>query len=149
MCVLIARFKQSEPRYRLSEDEKFYLLSCSDLLNVIPAVIEGVPALHDFFWGKIPERTYTRQVHTSSAAARRARQDANELKAPERFRAMHEHLTQGLRYFDESYAAALAYPADPQRTHIAKAIELALLGGAELREAKAAWVQIEQSTRGE
>ena len=149
MCVLIALFKQTEPRYRLSEDEKFYLLSCSDLLSVIPAVIEGVPALHDFFWDKIPERKYTHQMQTCSAAARRARQEANGLKAPERFRALHEHLAQGLRYFDESYAAALAYPSDPQRTHIAKAIELALLGGSELREARAAWVQIEHSTRSE
>ena len=147
MCVLITLFKQSESRYRLSEDEKFYLLSCSDLLNIIPAVIECVPAMHDFFWDRIPERKYEHQVRTCSVAARRALQEANGLKAPERFRAMHAHLVQGLRYFDESYSAALAYPSDHQRTHIAKALELALLGGAELREAKAAWVQIEQSTR--
>jgi hypothetical protein len=149
MCVLIALFKQSEPRYRLSEDEKFYLLSCSDLLSVIPSVIEGVPALHDFFWDKIPERNYEHQMQKCSVAARRALQGANGLKAPERFRAMHEHLVQGLRYFDDSYSAALAYPSDHQRAHIAKAIELALLGGAELREARAAWVQIERSTSGE
>jgi hypothetical protein len=149
MCVLIALFKQSEPRYRLSEDEKFYLLSCSDLLSVIPSVIEGVPAMHDFFWEKIPERKYEHQIQTCSVAARRALQEANGLKAPERFRAMHEHLVQGVRYFDDSYSAALAYLTDHQRAHIAKAIELALLGGAELREARVAWVQIEQSTSSE
>jgi hypothetical protein len=149
MCVLIALFKQSEPRYRLSEDEKFYLLSCSDLLSVIPSVIEGVPAMHDFFWEKIPERKYEHQIQTCSVAARRALQEANGLKAPERFRAMHEHLVQGVRYFDDSYSAALAYLTDNQRAHIAKAIELALLGGAELREARVAWVQIEQSTSSE
>lgn len=149
MYVLIALFKQSESRYQLSEDEKFYALSCSDLLSVIPAVIEGVPAMHDFFWDKIPVRTYERQMQTGSVAARRALQEANGLKAPERFRAMHEHLVQGLRYFDDSYAAALAYPAEHLRTHIAKAIELALLGAAELREARAAWVQLERSTSGE
>jgi hypothetical protein len=149
MCVLIALFKQSEPRYRLSEDEKFYLLSCSDLLSVIPSVIEGVPAMHDFFWDKIPERKYEHQMQTCSVAARRALEEANGLKPPERFRAMHEHLVQGLRYFDDSYSAALAYPSDHQRAHTAKAIELALLGGAELREARAAWVQIEQFTSAE
>lgn len=149
MCVLIALFKQSEPRYRLSEDEKFYLLSCSDLLNVIPSVIEGVPAMHDFFWDKIPERKYEHQMQTGSVAARRALEEANGLKAPERFRAMHEHLVQGLRYFDDSYSASLAYLTDHQRAHTAKAIELALLGGAEFREARAAWVQIEQFTSAE
>ena len=149
MCVLIALFKQSEPRYRLSEDEKFYLLSCSDLLSLIPSVIDGVPPMHDFFWDKIPERKYEHHVQNSGGAARRALQETNGLKAPERFRVMHEHLVQGLRYFDDSYSAALAYLTDNQRAHIAKAIELALLGGAELREARAAWVQIEQSTRSE
>ena len=149
MCVLIALFKQSEPRYRLSEDEKFYLLSCSDLLSAIPSVIEGVPAMHDFFWDKLPEHKYEHQMQTCSVAARRALQEADRLKAPERFRAMHGHLVQGLKYFDESYSAALVYPSDRQRTRIAKAIELALLGGAELREARVAWVQIERATSGE
>ncbi|HDS45863.1 MAG TPA: hypothetical protein ENN68_07220 [Methanomicrobia archaeon] len=115
----------------------------------MPSVIEGVPAMHDFFWEKIPERTYEHQMHAGSIAARSALQNANGLKAPERFRAMHEHLVQGLRYFHESYAAALAYRSDHQRAHIAKALELALLGGAELREARTVWVQIERSTSGE
>ncbi len=148
MCVLIGLFKQTEPQYRLSEDDKFYLLSCSDLLGVIPSVIEGVPAMHDFFWDKIPERKYEHQMQNCSVAARRALHDANDLKAPERFRAMHEHLVQGLSYFNDSYSASLEYLSDHQRAHIAKAIELALLGGSELREARTAWVTIEHSASG-
>ena len=149
MCVLIPLFKQSEPHYQLSEDDKFYLLSCSDLLSEIPSVIEGVPAMHDFFWDKIPERKYGQQMEKCSVAARRALQEANEMKAPEQFRAMHEHLVQGLTYFDDSYSASLEFLTDHQRSHVAKAIELALLGGAELREARTAWTKIERATSGE
>ena len=53
----------------------------------------------------------------------------------------------GLRYFEDSYGESLVYLTDKQREHIAKAIELALLGSAELREGNKQWERIKNDTR--
>ncbi len=60
---------------------------------------------------------------------------------------MHEHLVNGLRYFVDSYNESLVFLTDKQREHIAKAIELALLGSAELRDGNRQWEKIKEDVR--
>ena len=140
-------FKQSGTRYDMSEDDKFYLMSCSDLLGEITSVVEGIVAMHDFFWGRISESKYEKVMQKCRTAAQSALSEAEIIKAPERFKTMHERLTRGLRYFDDSYDESLIYFTDSQREHIAKAIELALLGSAELKDGHKLWAKIKDDTR--
>ena len=142
-------FKQKRARYELNEDEKFYLMSCSDLLGEITSVIDGIVAMHDFFWEKITESKFENEMESCGNAAKSTLTEAEYLKAPERFKAMHDHLTTGLRYFENSYTESLVYITDKQREHIAKAIELALLGSAELREGNKQWEKIKVETQRE
>jgi len=140
-------FKQKRTRYELNEDEKFYLMSCSDLLGEITSVIDGIVAMHDFFWEKITEGKYEKEMEKCGNAAKSTLNQAEYIKAPERFKEMHDHLTQGLRYFENSYIESLVYLTDNQREHIAKAIELALLGSAEVRDGNKQWEKIKEKTQ--
>jgi transposase len=140
-------FKLSESRYTLSEDDAFYLLNCAALLNAIPAVLEGIEAMHDLFWEKIPPRGFETVAQKCGTATKRVLSEASTMKAPERFRRLHEHLVQGLRYLDEAYTESLAYLTDGERPRLAKALELALLGSAELRDGYRVWERIKDESR--
>lgn len=147
MTVLGGLFKQQRTRYRINEDEKFYLMSCSDLLDGISPVIDGVVTMHDFFWEKIAEPKYKEEMKKCGSAAKSRLSEAEYIKAPQRFNEMHEHLVNGLRYFVDSYSESLVFLTDKQREHIAKAIELALLGSAELRDGNRQWEKIKEDVR--
>ncbi len=144
MSFLGGIFKQRRTRYKMNEDEKFYLMSCSDLLGEITSVIDGIVLMHDFFWEKITEGKYEKEMRKCGDAAKGTLSEAEYIKAPDRFKEMHEHLVKGLRYFEESYSESLIYLTDSQREHIAKAIELALLGSAELRDGNKQWERIKE-----
>ena len=144
MSFLGGIFKQRRTRYKMNEDEKFYLMSCSDLLGEITSVIDGVVVMHDFFWEKIAESKYEKEMRKCGDATKSTLSEAEYIKAPGRFKEMHEHLVKGLRYFEESYRESLIYLTDSQRKHIAKAIELALLGSAELRDGNKQWEKIKE-----
>jgi len=130
----------------MNEDEKFYVMACSDLLEEITSVIDGVEVMHDFFWEKIAESKYEKEMRKCGDAAKNTLSEAEYIKAPERFKAMHEHLVNGVRYFDDSYTESLVYLTDRQRKHTAKAIELALLGSAELRDGNKQWEKLKKET---
>ncbi len=147
MTVFGGLFKQRRTRYRINEDEKFYLMSCSDLLGEITSVIDGVVTMHDFFWEKIAEPKYEEEMKRCGSAAKSGLSEAEYIKAPQRFKEMHEHLVNGLRYFVDSYSESLIFLTDKQREHIAKAIELALLGSAELRDGNRQWEKIKEDVR--
>ncbi len=147
MTVLGRLFKQQRTRYRINEDEKFYLMSCSDLLGEITSVIGGVVTMHDFFWEKIAEPKYKEEMKKCGSAAKRGLSEAEYIKAPQRFNKMHEHLVNGLKYFVDSYNESLIFLTDKQREHTAKAIELALLGSAELRDGNRQWEKIKEDVR--
>lgn len=147
MTVFGGLFKQRRTRYRINEDEKFYLMSCSDLLGEITSVIDGVVTMHDFFWEKIAELKYEEEMKRCGSAAKSGLSEAEYIKAPQRFKEMHEHLVNGLRYFVDSYNESLVFLTDKQREHIAKAIELALLGSAELRDGNRQWEKIKEDVR--
>ncbi|RJS74867.1 hypothetical protein CW714_00995 [Methanophagales archaeon] len=149
MTVFGGLFKQRRTRYRINEDEKFYLMSCSDLLGEITSVIDGVVTMHDFFWEKIAEPKYEEEMKKCGSAAKSGLSEAEYIKAPQRFKEMHEHLVNGLRYFVDSYNESLVFLTDKQREHIAKAIELALLGSAELRDGNRQWEKIKENVREE
>jgi hypothetical protein len=149
MSIIGGLFKQSGTRYKMSEDDKFYLMSCSDLLGKIPSVLEGIAAMHDFFWDKIAENKYEKAMRKCGNAAKSTLSEADIIRVPERFKVMHEHLTRGLGYLNDSYGESLVYLTDRQREHIAKAIELALLGSAELRDGNRLWVKIKEDTKRE
>jgi hypothetical protein len=149
MSIIGGLFKQSGTRYEMSEDDKFYLMSCSDLLGKIPSVLEGIAAMHDFFWDKIAENKYEKAMRKYGNAAKSTLSEADIIRVPERFKAMHEHLTRGLGYLNDSYGESLVYLTDRQREHIAKAIELALLGSAELRDGNRLWEKIKEDTKRE
>ncbi len=140
-------FKQRRTRYEMNEDEKFYLMSCSDLLGEITSVIDGIVVMHDFFWEKIAESKYEKEMRKCGDATKSTLSEAEYIKAPDRFKEMHEHLVKGLRYFEDSYRESLVYLTDRQREHIAKAIELALLGSAELRDGNKQWAKIKEEAR--
>ncbi len=140
-------FKQRRPRYEMNEDEKFYLMSCSDLLGEITAVIDGIGVMHDFFWGKISERKYEEEMQKCKEVAKSTLSEAEYIKAPERFKEMHEHFVNGLRYFERSYNESRVYLSDKQREHVAEAIKLALLGSAELRDGNKQWEKIKEKAR--
>ncbi|MCW3134642.1 MAG: hypothetical protein N2V78_09970 [Methanophagales archaeon] len=140
-------FKQRRTRYEMDEDEKFYLMSCSDLLGEITSVIDGVVVMHDFFWEKIEESKYEKEMKKCGEAAKNTLSEAEYIKAPDRFKEMHEHLVNGLRYFEDSYRESLVYLTDRQRGHVAKAIELALLGSAELRDGNKQWERIKEKAK--
>ncbi len=140
-------FKQRRTRYEMDEDEKFYLMSCSDLLGEITSVIDGIVVMHDFFWEKIAESKYEKEMRKCGDATKSTLSEAEYIKAPDRFKEMHEHLVKGLRYFEDSYRESLVYLTDKQRGHIAKAIELALLGSAELRDGNKQWEKIKEKAR--
>ncbi len=141
-------FKQRKAgRYDMSEDEKFYLMSCSDLLGNITAVIDGIGAMHDFFWEKISESKYEKEMQRCCETAKSTLNEAEYIKAPERFKRMHEHFLNGLKYFEQSYKESMEYMSDKRREHIAEAIKLALLGSAELREGNKQWEKIKDDTR--
>lgn len=144
MTVFGGLFKQQRTRYRINEDEMFYLMSCSDLLGGIAPVIGGVVILHDFFWEKTAEPKYKEEMKKCGGAAKSRLSEAEYIKAPQRFKEMHEHLVNGLRYFVDSYSESLVFLTDKQREHIAKAIELALLGSAELRDGNRQWEKIKE-----
>jgi hypothetical protein len=147
MSFLGLIFNQKRTRYNMNEDEKFYLMSCSELLGRITPVIEGIGAMHDFFWERISEHAYEKEMEKCGSVAKSSLGEAEYIKAPERFKEMHGHLKNGLRYFDHSYTESLVYLADRQREHIAKAIELALLGSAELRDGNKQWEKIKKETK--
>jgi hypothetical protein len=147
MTLFGGRFKQKRVTYVLNEDEKFYLMNCSDLLGEITSVIDGIVAMHDFFWEKITESKFKNEMEKCGKTTKSTLSEAEYMKAPERFKAMHDHLTTGLRYFENSYAESLVYVTDKQREHIAKAIELALLGSAELRDGNKQWEKIKVETQ--
>ncbi len=147
MSFLGGIFKQRRTQYEMNEDEKFYLMSCSDLLGEITSVIDGIVVMHDFFWEKIAESKYEEEMRKCGDAAKSTLREAEYIKAPERFKEMHEHLVNGLRYFEESYRESLVYLTDRQRKHTAKAIELALLGSAELRDGNKQWGKIKEEAR--
>ncbi|MGB2727236.1 MAG: hypothetical protein WBC40_06360 [Halobacteriota archaeon] len=140
-------FRQRRTQYKMNEDEKFYLMSCSDLLGEITGVIDGIGVMHDYFWEKISESKYEKEMRKCGETTKSTLSEAEYIKAPERFKEMHEHLVKGLRYFEDSYRQSLVYLTDKQREHIAKAIELALLGSAELREGNKQWERIKNETR--
>jgi len=140
-------FKQRRARYEIDEDEKFYLMSCSDLLGEITSVIDGIVVMHDFFWEKIAESKYEKEMRKCGEATKNTLSEAEYIKAPDRFKKMHEHLVNGLRYFEDSYKESLVYLTDRQRGHVAKAIELALLGSAELRDGNKQWERIKEKVR--
>ncbi|MFZ2071772.1 MAG: hypothetical protein WAV32_09315 [Halobacteriota archaeon] len=142
MAILGGLFKQHRPRYTMNEDDKFYVMSCSDLLGEITSVIDGLGVMHDFFWDKVGESKYERKMRKCEARAKSTLSEAEYIKAPERFKEMHGHIVDGLRYFEQSYIESLVYFTDKQRNHIAKAIELALLGSAELRDSSKQWAKI-------
>jgi len=146
MTFLGAIFKQRRARSDMNEDEKFYVMACSDLLEEITSVIDGVEVMHDFFWEKIAESKYEKEMRKCGDAAKNTLSEAEYIKAPERFKAMHEHLVNGVRYFDDSYTESLVYLTDRQRKHTAKAIELALLGSAELRDGNKQWEKLKKET---
>ena len=146
MALISGLFKQQRSRYSMNEDEKFYLMSCSDLLGEITSVIDGIGVMHDFFWEKVEESKYEKEMQKCEASAKSTLTEAEYIKAPERFKEMHEHLVDGLRYFEHSYAESLVYFTDKERKHIAKAIELALLGSAELRDGSKQWDSIKNKT---
>ncbi len=146
MTFLEAIFKQRRTRFDMNEDEKFYLMTCSDLLEEITSVIDGIEVMHDFFGEKIGESKYENEMKKCRDVAKNTLSEAEYIKAPERFKAMHEHLVNGLRYFDDSYRESLGYLTDRQREHIAKAIELALLGSAELRDGNKQWEKLKKET---
>ena len=139
MVILGGLFKQQRSRYSLNEDEKFYLMSCSDLLGEITSVIDGIGVMHDFFWEKVSDSKYEAVMRDGEATAKSTLSEAEYIKAPEQFKDMHEHLVSGLRYLEQAYTESLVYLTDKQRVHIAKAIELALLGSAELRDGSKKW----------
>jgi len=128
----------------MNEDEKFYLMNCSDLLGEITSVIDGIVVMHDFFWEKIGESKYEKEMRKCGDVAKSTLSEAEYIKAPERFKEMHEHLVKGLGYFEDSYRESLVYLTDKQREHVAKAIELALLGSAELRDGNKQWEKIKE-----
>ena len=103
--------------------------------------------MHDFFWEKIAEPKYKEEMKKCGSAAKSRLSEAEYIKAPERFKEMHEHLVNGLRYFEDSYSESLVFLTDKQREHIAKAIELALLGSAELRDGNRQWEKIKADVR--
>jgi hypothetical protein len=140
-------FKQRRSRYVMNEDEKFYLMNCSDLLGEITAVIDGIGIMHDFFWEKISESKYEKEMRKCGETTKSTLSIAEYIKAPDRFKEMHAHLANGLKYFEHSYKESLVYLTDRQREHIAKAIELALLGSAELREGNKQWEKIKKETQ--
>ncbi len=146
MVVIGGLFKRQSSRYALNEDEKFYLMSCSDLLGEITSVIDGIGVMHDFFWEKVSDSKYEKEMRTCEATTKSTLSEAEYIKAPERFLEMHDHLVNGLRYFENSYAESLVYMTDKAKEHIAKAIELALLGSAELREGSKQWDKIKDKT---
>ena len=147
MIVIGGLFKQRRPRYDMNEDEKFYLMSCSDLLGEITPVIDGIGVMHDFFWEKISEKRYEEEIQKCKETAKSTLNEAECIKAPERFKEMHDHFVKGLRYFERSYNESKAYLSDKQREHIAEAIKLALLGSAELRDGNKQWEKIKNETR--
>ena len=147
MVIIGGLFKQRRTKYEMNEDEKFYLMNCSDLLDEITSVIDGIVIMHNFFWEKIAESKYESEMRKCGDAARSTLTEAEYIKAPGRFKEMHEHLVDGLRHFDESYKESLIYLTDKQRAHIAKAIELALLGSAELRDGNKRWEKIKEEMR--
>lgn len=149
MSFLCGIFKQRRTRYEMNEDEKFYLMSCSDLLGEIMSVIDGIVAMHDFFWEKITESKYEKVMKECGDATKTTLSEAEYIKAPERFKEMHGHLIKGLKYFEDSYTESLVYLTDRQREHIAKAIELALLGSAELRDGNKQWEKIKNEAKTE
>ncbi|NQE46078.1 hypothetical protein C5S31_08670 [ANME-1 cluster archaeon GoMg2] len=134
MALIGGLFKQQRSRYSMNEDEKFYLMSCSDLLGEITSVIDGIGVMHDFFWEKVGASKYEKEMHKCEASAKSTLTE------------MHEHLVDGLRYFEHSYVESLVYFTDKERKHIAKAIELALLGSAELRDGSKQWDSIKNKT---
>ncbi len=140
-------FKQRRIRYAMSEDEKFYLMSCSDLLGDITGVIDGIGAMHDFFWEKISEGKYEKEMQQCCERVKTTLNEAEYIKAPERFKVMHEHFLKGLKYFEQSYKESMEYMTDKQREHVAEAIKLALLGSAELRKGSKQWEKIKEETR--
>ncbi len=140
-------FRQRRIRYDMSEDEKFYLMSCSDLLGDITAVIDGIGAMHDFFWEKISESKYEKEMKRCCERVKTTLNEAEYMKAPDRFKGMHEHFLNGLKYFERSYKESMEYMTDKQREHIAEAIKLALLGSAELRKGSKQWEKIKEETR--
>ncbi|PXF50381.1 MAG: hypothetical protein C4B55_05955 [Candidatus Methanophagaceae archaeon] len=142
-------FKQRRTRYEMSEDEKFYLMNCSDLLAEIMAVIDGVVVMHDFFWEKVGEGKYEKEMRKCGDAAKSTLSQAEYIKAPDRFKEMHEHLVKGLKYLEDSYKESVVYLADRQREHIARAIELALLGSAELRDGNRQWEKVKAKAKKE
>ena len=147
MIVIGGLFKQRRPRYDMNEDEKFYLMSCSDLLGEITKAIDGIGVMHDFFWEKISERRYEEEMRKCRETVKSTLSEAEYIKAPERFKEMHDHLLKGLRYFEQSYNESNIYLSDKQREHVAEAIKLALLGSAELRDSNKLWDKIKNETQ--
>ena len=140
----LRRRKEENVLSGMSEDERFYLMTCSDLLEEISSVIEGVVVMHDFFWGKASEAEYREEMERCRELTRSTLGSAAYMKPPERFREMHEHLLKGLRYYERSYKESLNYLNDRRREHIADAIKLALLGSAEIKDGSKIWERIKR-----
>jgi len=144
----LRRRKEENVLSGMSEDERFYLMTCSDLLEEISSVIEGVVVMHDFFWGKASEAEYREEMERCRELTRSTLGSAAYMKPPERFREMHEHLLKGLRYYERSYKESLNYLNDRRREHIADAIKLALLGSAEIKDGSKIWERIKHEIAG-
>ncbi|MCW3132197.1 MAG: hypothetical protein N2V73_05725 [Candidatus Methanospirare jalkutatii] len=144
----LRRRKEENVLSGMSEDERFYLMTCSDLLEEISSVIEGVVVMHDFFWGKASEAEYREEMERCRELTRSTLGSAAYMKPPERFREMHEHLLKGLRYYERSYKESLNYLNDRRREHIADAIKLALLGSAEIKDGSKIWERIKREIGG-
>ncbi|MCU4139914.1 MAG: hypothetical protein MW690_000804 [Methanophagales archaeon] len=144
----LRRRKEENVLSGMSEDERFYLMTCSDLLEEISSVIEGVVVMHDFFWGKASEAEYREEMERCRELTRSTLGSAAYMKPPERFREMHEHLLKGLRYYERSYKESLNYLNDRRREHIADAIKLALLGSAEIKDGSKIWERIKREIAG-
>ncbi|MCW3135493.1 MAG: hypothetical protein N2V77_00910 [Canidatus Methanoxibalbensis ujae] len=139
------RFLRKKERVGMSEEERFYLMSCSDLLESVSSVIEGIVVMHEFFWGRASENEYREEMERCKHITKSTLDFAEYIKPPEKFKEMHEHILRGLQYYERSYMVSLNYLNDKRREHIADAIKLALLGSAEIRDGSRIWEKIKRS----
>lgn len=140
----ILRLFRRKARVNVSEEERFYLMSCSDLLESVSSVIEGVVVMHEFFWGRTSEDEYRQEMERCKHITKSTLGFAEYMKPPEKFKEMHEHILRGLQYYERSYMESLNYLNDQRREHIADAIKFALLGSAEIRDSSRIWERIKK-----
>jgi hypothetical protein len=131
----------------MTEEEKFYLMSYSDLLEEVMVIVDGITVMNNFFWEKASERKYKQTMDQCKSAASSALSEAGYIKPPDRFKQMHQHLLKALGYYEDSFTESLLYAKDQHREHVAKGIELALLGSAEIKEGNKRWDKIKEETK--